>query len=183
MSRKHHFLLTPFLAFSNTPSEPKLEYRVGESILVSFFLNGNHGSASIRLLRVMVCALPNSYFRTTGMELKRYSPSATARSMAVLGSSQVLGVVHEHRHVGVYQLAGTDFDNLICHFFRRTAPDEIAQLLQIPRMAFHDVAQLFCLLFADFFVRPVEGIDDEGHPFLFLYLLQEQYLSEAVERG
>ena len=38
---------------------------------------------SIRLLRVMVCALPNSYFRTTGMELKRYSPSATARSMAV----------------------------------------------------------------------------------------------------
>ena len=74
-----------------------------------------------------------------------------------------------------------DFDNLICHFFRRTAPDEIAQLLQIPRMAFHDVAQLFCLLFADFFVRPVEGIDDEGHPFLFLYLVQEQYLSEAVE--
>ena len=47
-------------------------------------------------------------------------------------------------------------------------------------MAFHDVAQLFCLLFADFFVRPVEGIDDEGHPFLFLYILQEQYLSEAV---
>lgn len=40
-------------------------------------------SVSIRLLRVMVCALPNSYFRTTGMELKRYSPSATARSMAV----------------------------------------------------------------------------------------------------
>ena len=40
-------------------------------------------SVSIRLLRVMVCALPHSYFRTTGMELKRYSPSATARSMAV----------------------------------------------------------------------------------------------------
>ena len=39
----------------------------------------------MRLLRVMVCALPNSYFRTTGIELKRYSPLATARNMAIYG--------------------------------------------------------------------------------------------------
>ena len=40
-------------------------------------------SVSMRLLRVMVYALPNSYFRTTGIELKRYSPLATTRNMAV----------------------------------------------------------------------------------------------------
>ena len=169
-----------FLYSAILPPEPKLEYRIGENILVPLFLNEITFCQHTLVACDGLCTA-QFIFPHYGDGVEAVFTVGYSTKHGSLGSSQVLGVVHEQRHVGVYQLAGTDFDNLICHFFRRTAPDEIAQLLQIPRMAFHDVAQLFCLLFADFFVRPVEGIDDEGHPFLFLYLLQEQYLSEAVE--
>ena len=55
-------------------------------------------SVSMRLLQVMVYALPNSYFRTTGIELKRYSPLATARNMAVYA---VIRFSVSFMHIGI----------------------------------------------------------------------------------
>lgn len=128
-------------------------------------------SVSIRLFRVIVWALPSSYLRTTAAELRRYSPSATARSMAVWAAVRFsVSFMNMGMLVSISWRVRT---SMISSVTRpgSAAPDKVAQLLQIPRMALHDVAQTFRLLFADSFLSPAEGIDDERYPFLFLNLL------------
>lgn len=71
-----------FLYSAILPPEPKLEYRIGESILVSFFLNEITFCQHTLVACDGLCTA-QFIFPHYGMELKRYSPSATARSMAV----------------------------------------------------------------------------------------------------
>ena len=63
----------------------------------------------MRLLQVMVCALPNSYFRTTGIELKRFTIGYGTQH-GCLRSDQIFSIIHAHRHIGIYQLPGTHFN-------------------------------------------------------------------------
>lgn len=103
-----------FLYSAILPPEPKLEYRIGENILVPLFLNEITFCQHTLVACDGLCTA-QFIFPHYGDGVEAVFTVGYSTKHGSLGSSQVLGVVHEHRHVGVYQLAGTDFDNLICH--------------------------------------------------------------------
>ena len=89
--------------------------RVGETRTISHPFAAKSRSVNIRLF-AMVWSASQFILRTTVGRAE----GGTHRRQQTYGwlfkTAKVFGIVHKHRHVGVYQLAGTDFDNFVRHF-------------------------------------------------------------------